>query len=109
MVSVTVSLGSEPSVLGRTRGTVEGPCGPWVRSPRLLAVLLEAASPGMVAELTSSGGGDVSGGEFHRETGIPPIRICLSTSSSLPGPRSLTVSGPLLIRTGCENTGVWSG
>lgn len=43
MVSVTVSLGSEPSVLGRTRGTVEGPCGPWVRSPRLLAVLLEAA------------------------------------------------------------------
>lgn len=100
-----------------------GPLGSWPRSWKLLdwggitqspergcfSSFALVSSPGMVAELTSSRGGDVSGGEFHRETGIPPIRICLSTSSSLPGPRSLTVSGPLLIRTGCENTGVWSG
>lgn len=73
--------------------------GPWVGPPpRLLAPLLEAAwlgrdnpvprgstSPargsfssfalvtllGMVAELTTSGG-DVSEGEFQRETGVPP-------------------------------------
>ena len=32
MVSVTVSLGSEPSLLGRTPGAVGGPRGPTLRS-----------------------------------------------------------------------------
>ena len=81
------------------------PCGaPGLGPPRLLAPLLEAAwqvrdnpvprgstSPacgsfssfafvtllGMVEELTTSGG-DVSGGEFRRETGAPFPGICLS-------------------------------
>lgn len=100
MVSVTVSLwGQSPASWAGPGAPCGGPRGPWVGPPaRLLAPLLEAAwlgrdnpvprgsaSPargsfssfalvtllGMVAELTTSGG-DISGGEFQRETGVPP-------------------------------------
>lgn len=99
-----------------------GPLGSWPRSWKLLdwggitqspergsfSSFALVSSLGMVAELTSSGGRRLWRGVSQGDR-YPPHQDLSEHQLLSPGPRSLTVSGPLLIRTGCENTGVWSG